>query len=186
MKIALGISGASGAIYAKRLIEYLTKSHTLYVTISKVAKEIFFTEIGFGFEQFIKQFDIPVYECEDFYSPLASGSFKLDACIIAPCSMKTLSSVANGYADTLISRCGDVAIKQKHKLVLLPRETPLSAIHLENMLKLARLDVSIVVPSIAFYNKPAKLEDAIDFIVGKVLDELNIENSLYKRWGIDN
>lgn len=183
MKIALGISGASGAVYAKRLIEYLDNKHELFVTISKTAKSIFKEEIGIEFDNFIGTKNVNFFDNGDFYTPISSGSFRLDACVIAPCSMKTLSAIANGYSDSLITRCSDIAIKQKEKLIIVPRETPLSAIHLENMLKLSRLNASIVVPSPAFYGKPTTLQDAVDFVVGKILDELGIENNLYIKWG---
>lgn len=183
MKIALGISGASGAVYAKRLIEYLNNKHELFVTISKTAKLIFKEEVGIEFDSFIKTKNANLFDNGDFYTPISSGSFRLDACVIVPCSMKTLSAVANGYSDSLITRCSDIAIKQRGKLIIVPRETPLSSIHLENMLKLSRLNVSIVIPSPAFYNKPATLQDAIDFVVGKIADELGIENNLYLKWG---
>ena len=120
------------------------------------------------------------------FAPISSGSFKIDACVIVPCSMKTLGSIANGCSDTLVARCADVSIKQKRKLVVVPRETPLSAIHLENMLNLSRLNVSIVVPSVGFYSKPKTIDDCADFVVGKILDELDIEHSLYTRWGENN
>ncbi len=183
MKIAIGIAGASGVIYAKRLIEYLEKKCELFVVISKTAEHIFKSEIGCEFKEFIKTKDIKIYDNDDFFSPLASGSFIVDAYVILPCSMKTLSAVANGYADTLITRFADVAIKQKRKLIISPRETPFSAIHLENMLKLARLGTSIIPPIPAFYSNPSDINGVIDFVVGKILDEIGIENSLYLRWG---
>ncbi len=186
MKIAIGISGASGSIYAKKIIEFLDKNHELFVAISETAKKIFSYEIGITFDNFAKNFNFKQFNEKDFYSPIASGSFKIDTYIIIPCSMKTLSAIANGYADTLITRCADVAIKQKRKLILLPRETPFSAIHLENMLKLANLGASIIVPSPAFYHKPQTIDDLVNFIVGKVLDELDIEHEFYKPWGVNN
>jgi len=182
MRVVIGITGASGAIYAKRLIEFLHKKHTLFVTISKHAKSIFEYETGVNFFDFIKTKDVEYFDNGDLYSPVASGSFKIDACCIVPCSMKTLSSIANGFSDSLISRCADVAIKEKRKLVVVPRETPFSSIHLENMLKLSNLGVYITVASTAFYNKPQTLEDVVDFVVGRILDNLGIDNSLYKRW----
>ncbi len=183
MNIAIGISGASGAVYAKKLIELLNGKHNLFVSITKNGLDIFRYEIGIDFRDFIKNFDASFFEDNDFYSPIASGSFIIDVCAVVPCSMKTLSAIANGYADSLIVRCADIAVKQKKQLILLPRETPLSSIHLENMLKLSRLGVSIVVPSAAFYFKPKGLDDMVDFIVSKVMDEMGIDNNLYTRWG---
>ncbi len=186
MKIAVGISGASGAIYPKRFIEYLENKEELFVCASDIAKEIFEYETGEDFKKFISSKNVKYFECGDFNSPLASGSFKLDACVILPCSMKTLSAIANGYADSLLTRCADVAIKQKRRLIIAPREMPFSAIHIENMLKLSRLGASIVVPAPAFYSKPKSVSDMVDFVVGKILDELGIDNDLYLRWGEKN
>ncbi len=187
MKIALGISGASGAPIAERLIQVLSeKVEELHIVISDTAKAIFKEETGSEIVEFLERLKFTkaiLYQNNDMHSPLSSGSFKIDACVIAPCSMRTLAAIAHGISDTLIARCGDVAIKQKHKLVLVPRETPLSPIHLKNMLTLANLGASIVIPALTFYNKPKRLEDAVDFVVGKVLDELSIDNELYKRWG---
>ncbi len=186
MKIAVGISGASGSVYAKKLIEYLSVENDLFISITQNAKEIFLYETGIDFYSFIKKFDVKLFDENDMFAPISSGSFTLDGCVVVPCSMKTLASIANGYSDTLVSRCADVSIKQKRKLIVVPRETPLSAIHLENMLKLSRLNVSVVVPSVGFYSKPKTVNDCVDFVVGKILDELKIEHNLYTRWGENN
>ncbi len=184
MKIAVCISGASGAILAKRTIEELKKrNHELLCVVSDTAREIFSNEIGESVDEFLKKLNINRFSNNDMHSPLASGSFLLDATLVIPCSMKTLSSIAIGYTDSLITRCCDVAIKQKRKLILIPREMPLSAIHLENMLKLARIGVTILPPMLTFYTKPENLNDMINFVVGRVLDELSIEHNLFERWG---
>ncbi|AEA33696.1 UbiX family flavin prenyltransferase [Hippea maritima] len=182
MKIAVCISGASGAIYAKRLIENL-KEHELFIVISEIAKKIFKDEIGIEFDEFMINFKAKIYDNKDFSSPLASGSFKIDACVVVPCSVKSLSAIASGYAENLISRCADVCIKEKRKLILLVREMPFSSIHLENMLKLSNLGVTIMPPCPGFYYKPKTIEDLVDFVVGRILDQLSIENNLFKRWG---
>jgi len=114
---------------------------------------------------------------------VSSGTHKVDGMIIAPCTMKTLSSIANGYDDTLVSRAAGVTIKESRKLVLMVRETPLSAIHLENMLKLARLGIVILPPVTEFYTNPKSIDDIINHGIGKCLDQFNIEHELYKRWG---
>lgn len=116
-------------------------------------------------------------------APIASGSFKTDGMVVVPCSMKTLSAIAHGYADNLITRSADVIIKEKRKLILVPRETPLSTIHLENMIRLTRLGAVMLAPIPAFYFKPESLNGIIDHLVSKILDHLGIENHLYKRWG---
>ena len=123
-----------------------------------------------------------IYEENDIAANIASGSFKVDGMIVAPCSMKTLSSIANGYSDNLITRTADVQIKQQRKLVLVPRESPLNAIHLENMLKLSRLNVWIIPPMLCYYIKPKSVDELTDNAVGRILDAFDIEHELYKRW----
>ncbi|WP_022669747.1 UbiX family flavin prenyltransferase [Hippea alviniae] len=182
MKIAVLISGASGSILSKRLIEVLNDNHELFVVASDEAKWIFKQETEEEFDEFIRKKKCKVFKNSDFSSPLASGSFKIDAGIIIPCSVKTLSAVACGYASNLITRCADVCIKEKRKLIMVVRETPLSPIHLENMLKLSKIGVVILPPMLTFYNKPKNLEDAVDFVIGKLLDQLNLHNNLFKRW----
>ena len=174
MKILLAITGASGAAYGLRLLEVLKKKNIkTECIVSDAAKKI------------IKHEALKIPKCyseKDIEAPFSSGSFKMDAMVVAPCSMKTLSAIASGFSHNLVTRSADVAVKEKKKLILVPRETPLSAIHLENMLKLARLGVVILPAMPAFYHKPKKIEDLVNFIVGKILDSLGIENELYKRW----
>jgi len=123
------------------------------------------------------------YENSQMDAPIASGSFRTDGMLVVPCSMKTLSGIANGYANNLIERAADVTIKEGRTLLLSPREMPFSAIHLENMLKLARLGVKIVPPLVGFYYKPKKIDDIVDFIAGKILDVIRVEHKMFKRWG---
>ena len=178
MSILVAITGASGVIYGVRLLEVLKdKNIKTYCVISKSAEKILRHEIG--------DFDlkIPHYREDEITAPFSSGSFKLNAMAVVPCSMKTLAAMAHGYASNLITRSADVMLKEKKKLIIVPRETPLNAIHLENMLKLANMGAIILPAMPAFYHKPEKIEDLVDFIVGKILDSLGVENELYKRWG---
>jgi len=176
MKVVVAITGASGVAYGLRLLEVL-KEKGIEVTciISEPAKKVMKYEL----ERVPKLSCVPENEID---ASIASGSSIGEAMVVIPCSMKTLSAIANGYADNIITRAADVVIKEQKKLILVPRETPLNAIHLENMLKLARLGVVILPAMPAFYHKPKKVEDIINFVVGKVLDSLGIENSLFKRW----
>ena len=123
-----------------------------------------------------------VYDENEIDAPTASGSSLYDAMVVCPCSMKTLSAIANGFSYNLITRSADVMINEKRKLILVPRETPISSIHLENMLKLSKIGVIILPPILSLYHKPKKVEDMVDFVAGKVLDLLGVENKLYKRW----
>ncbi len=176
MRIVVGVTGASGLIYAKRAIQVLEKEKPS-VIISDSAKMIA-KEEGVKIEGKGCKF----YEERDFFAPFASGSSAPDAMIVIPCSLKTLSAIANGYADNLISRSAEVCIKEGKKLVLVVRETPLSAIALENCLKLARIGVIILPACPGFYSKPKNVEEVVDFVVGKSLDSLGVKNKLYKRW----
>ena len=182
MKVILALTGASGVPIGIRLAEILRKEE-LAIIVSENAKKVIKHEIG-DVEKVMSELGKygKIYCENQIDAPPASGSSLFDAMIVCPCSMKTLSAIANGYCDNLITRSADVMLKECRKLVLVPRETPISAIHIENMLKLSRLGVVILPASPAFYYKPKKVEDMVDFIAGKVLDSLRIENNLYKRW----
>ncbi len=182
MKVLVAVTGASGVIYGLRLIEVLSELGIQHsIIISKAAKKVIEHEV----EDFIRysRFLNKCFSEDDIDAPFSSGSYKMDAMVIAPCSMKTLGCIANGIADNLITRSADVFLKEKRKLILVPRETPLNAIHLENMLKLAKIGAVILPAMPGFYSKPKSVDDMINFIVGKILDCLGIENNLYKRWG---
>ncbi len=196
-KYILAITGASGSIFGIRLAEELLKSSEVHLIISSNTFSIIKDETEIDWttksQQSKKTEDIIrrhfktkrlfFYEDNHMYAPVASGSFKTDGMFIVPCSMKTLAGIANGYANNLIERAADVAIKEGRHLLLCPREMPFSAIHLENMLKLARLGVKIASPVPAFYHKPKGLDDMVNFIVGKMLDTFGIEHKLFRRWG---
>jgi len=187
-KFIVAITGASGILYGFKLVEELIKSFEVELILSESAIHVINHETDLkinNFEEFKEKFSLPnlnVYSEKQINSPFASGSYKTEGMFIVPCSMKTLSAIANGYADNLITRTADVMIKEGRTLIISPREMPLSAIHIENMLKLARLGVTIAPPIPAFYNKPESIQDIINFVVGKLLDCSGIENNLYRRW----
>ena len=182
MKIVLGITGASGVIYGIRLAEELSKSGSQLTTIvSDAAKTVIAAEISDGLGRLAKTG--PILSEHDLGAAISSGSVKSDASIVCPCSMKSLSAIANGFAYNLICRNVDVAIKEHRKVVLVIRETPLSEIHLENMIKLARFGVIIMPACPGFYHKPTSIDDIVNHLVGKIMDSVGIETALYKRWG---
>ncbi|MFH1285737.1 MAG: flavin prenyltransferase UbiX [Candidatus Micrarchaeota archaeon] len=179
MRVVLAITGASGAIYGLRLAEALEKQkeHELHVIISKGARKTAKAE-GVKLPKFKQE-----YEEEEMEAGIASGSARIDAMVICPCSMKTLAAIHAGYADNLVTRCADVMMKEQKKLIIVPRETPLSAIHLRNMYELAKLGVHVVPAMPGFYHKPKSVDEIVDFMVGKVLDCLCVDNKMFKRWG---
>ena len=184
MKIVLGITGASGVVYGIKLMEAIRKceeKHEIHLILSQYAKVNIELESNYDVAQIENMADV-VYDNKNLAAKVSSGSFKTDATVILPCSMKTLASVSIGLADNLISRVCDVALKEGRPLVICPRETPLNAIHLENMLKLSKLGVKIIPPMPAFYNNPKELEDLFTHHSMKVLDSLGIESSIGKRW----
>ncbi|HDO19569.1 MAG TPA: UbiX family flavin prenyltransferase [Thermoplasmatales archaeon] len=183
MRVVVGICGASGVIYGIRLMEELKRRGVeIYLIISNNARRIIKEETSYKVDDVAALSD-KCYDNTDFLSPLASGSFNIDAMVVAPCSTKTLSAIANGYADTLISRAALCCLKEGKKLILVPRETPLDLATLRNMVK-AKEGGAIILPAMpAFYHKPKSIDDMIDFVVGKILDQLNIEHNLFKRWG---
>ena len=195
--ISIAITGASGAMYGIRLMECLLKADkTVYLMFSSPAKVVIATETeinmpgrpadieAFFTERFsAKPEQLKVFGRDQWMAPVASGSNAPSAMVVCPCSTGTLSAISSGMSRSLIERAADVMLKEQRKLILVPRETPLSAIHLENMLKLAKMGVTIMPASPAFYNKPEKVSDLIDFVVARVLDHLKIEQHLVPRWG---
>lgn len=183
MRLIVGITGASGAIYGIRLLQVLSSSKKVetHLIISEASEKIIKYETGWKVEQ-VKILADFCYDIQDIGAKLASGSFKIDGMIIAPCSMKTLSALANSYADNLLTRSADVTLKERKRLVLLARETPLNLGHLRNMEKLTEMGAVVFPPVPAFYHKPQTIQELIDHTIGKVLDIFDIEHDLFPRW----
>lgn len=188
----LAVTGASGSIYALRLLEvFLEKRITTHLVISKPAQVVARQELGLSwaellenkYQSFFKRELLKVWDVDDFSAPVASGSYPSQGMVIVPTSMSTLAAIAQGFSTNLIQRGADIMLKEKKPLVLVPRETPLNSIHLKNMLTLCEAGAHIVPPVPAFYNHPQTIEQMIDFVVGRILDVLKIENQLYQRWG---
>ena len=183
MNLIVGITGSTGVIYGIRLLEILKKLDVnVHLVMSEWAAKCIPMETEYTAEQ-IKKLASVNSDPSNMASSISSGTHKSDGMIVAPCSMKTLAAISCGYDDTLVARAAGVTIKESRKLVLMARETPLSAIHLENMLKLSRLGVVILPPVAEFYTKPKTISDMVDHGVGKCLDQFNIPHTLYERWG---
>ena len=181
-RIIVGVSGASGAIYAYRLIQVLADSGIeVHFVASKAGLEVLEYECGLTMVQ-LTQMVHKIYGVNRIDSAIASGSFPCESMVIVPCSMKTLGSLANGIAGNLLTRAADVTLKEGRKLVLVTRETPVHAIHLENMLKLSHAGARIVPACPGFYHRPQTIEELVDMLVGKICDTLNVDNDLFERW----
>lgn len=191
-KIIVGITGASGSTLAENLIKkLLSLGHHVELVLTENGLSVLEYELEKKFEDLIEEFkeisdEITHYSNNDMFSNIASGSYKVDAVIIIPCSMGTLGKIANGISDNLLLRSADVAVKEKTPLILIARETPLSGIHLENMLKISRLGGVIMPPVPSYYNKPKSLKESDDIFVGRILSFLNIKNSHHRTWGTEN
>jgi len=206
----IAITGASGSIYGVKLLKYLLEEgHNVYLTITNEGSLILKEEVGFNWQEYQKEIEIEQqkgkqiekeiekeikrdlklkearlhYFSEDNLSaPISSGSAKVDAMVVIPCSMKSLSGIACGYANNLVERAADVMLKEGRTLIVVPRETPLNSIHLRNMLILSEMGVKIIPAMPAFYSNPKNINDLVDFVAGKVLDSLCVENNLFERW----
>ena len=184
MGIIIAITGGSGVIYGIKLIESLNMlKFETHLVISEWGEKTIKIETNLDINH-VKKLSTSWYDNKNMAAPISSGSFKTDGMVIIPCSMKTLASIANGLDDSLISRAASVCIKENRKLVVVPRETPLSKIHLENMVKLSELGVSILPAMPGFYFHPSTIDELLFHIVGKVLDQFNIENNMFTRWGV--
>ncbi|WP_299804322.1 flavin prenyltransferase UbiX [uncultured Shewanella sp.] len=197
--ISLAWTGASGAPYGLRLLEILLKSdYQVFLMISSAARVVLATEQGLQLsangdkakEQLLAQFgevggELVVLGKEEWFSPPASGSAAPKQMVICPCSTGTLAAVATGMSNNLLERAADVVIKERGQLILVPRETPFSAIHLEHMLSLSKLGATIMPAAPGFYHNPKSVEDLVDFMVARILDHLGVNHALTNRWGYD-
>ena len=183
MVIIIGITGATGAIYGIRLLEVLSsmKDVETHLVISKAGETTIRYETQWKIEN-IKKMASYNYDIEDICARISSGSFQRDGMIIAPCTIKTMSALANSFCDNLIIRAGDVTLKERKKLVLLVRETPLHLGHIRNMERLTEMSAIIMPPVPAFYHKPRTIQDIVDQTVGMALDLFGIKHNLFKRW----
>lgn len=197
-KIVLAMTGASGAVYGLRLTEELLRAGCQVVLLlSRAGRQVLHHETGLDWtgeldrrrERIAAHFQageaLQHYDENDLFAPVASGSSAADAMLVAPCSMGCAGRLAGGLSSNLIERCADVALKEGRPLLLVPRETPFNQLHLENLLRLSKAGARIVPAMPAFYQQPASVEEMVDFVVGKVLDQLHIEHKLYRRWGDD-
>lgn len=195
--VTLALTGASGMPYALRLLESLLQAdRTVYLLYSQAAQIVAKQEMDLAFPASSRELQmqlreryaqlpgqLQVFGREEWFAPIASGSGVADAMVVCPCSMGTLAAIASGMSDNLIERAADVTLKEQRKLILVPREAPFSAIHLENMLKLARLGATILPANPGFYHHPASVQDLVDFVVARILDHLGVPHQLMARWG---
>lgn len=191
-RLILGMTGASGAPYGLCILEEcLRQGHEVHLVVSEAGWRVLLEEHGWDVHEreraFIQRFGhlpgrLMYHPIKDIGASIASGSFQADGMIVAPCSMASVAKLAHGLSSNLLERAADVMIKEKRPLIIVPRETPLSPIHLENMLTLSRAGVSIVPAMPAFYHQPTTIEEMVRFVAGKALDLLAIEHQLYRRW----
>ena len=180
MKILIGITGASGSVYAVRLLEELSKRELeLHAVFSRTGEQVMKFECDCGKERFP---NVKWYESDNMFAEIASGSAKIDRMIIVPCSVNTLSCIAHGISNNLLQRAASVMLKEKRDLVVVPRETPFDSIALESMLKLSQAGATILPASPGFYHSPKSLDDLVDFVVGKILNLINIPHELFTPW----
>jgi 4-hydroxy-3-polyprenylbenzoate decarboxylase len=182
LRIIVGISGASGAVYGWELLKFLSaEGHEIHGVVTDNGWKILEHECGVT-KKDIENKVARLHASENLGAAIASGSFKTDAMVVAPCSMRTVAAIANGLADNLLCRAADVVIKERRRLVLVPRETPLSSIHLGNMLTLSNLGVTIMPASPGFYHRPDNIDGLVKIMVGRIADALGIDNELFPRW----
>lgn len=182
MRIVVAMTGATGSVYAIELIKSLKEAGVkVHLIISEWAGKNLEIETDYNVERVRNMVDY-VYEDDNLGASIASGSFRHQGMVIIPCSMKTLAGIAHGYAANLIVRAADVTLKESRKLIIVPRETPLNMIHLENMLTLAKMGVKVVPPMPSFYHRPQSIEDIVKHFIGRIMDMLEIAHSYDSRW----
>jgi 4-hydroxy-3-polyprenylbenzoate decarboxylase len=189
-KIVVGITGASGAPYARVLLEALVEARArgeveLSVVLSRTAAEVWALEVGGALDAWLAARGLRAFSGRDYSAPFASGSAGWDAMVVAPCSMSTCAKIAHGISDDLLARAADVVLKERRTLIVVPRETPLSTIHLENLLALARAGALVLPAMPSFYGQPATIDAVVGTVVARVLDHLGVAHRLGKRWGED-
>jgi 4-hydroxy-3-polyprenylbenzoate decarboxylase len=182
MKLVIGITGASGSVFGWRTLEVLRELGVeTHLVVSKWGQQTLEHETGSSLAQ-LRALASASYAAGEMGAAISSGSFKTDGMAIVPCSMRTVAAIAHGYGDNLVHRAAEVTLKERRRLVIVPRETPLTEIHLENMLKLARLGVVVLPPDPAFYNKPQSVADIVDHIVARILDQFGLSAPSARRW----
>ncbi len=182
MLFVVAVTGASGSVYARRLLQELKRAgHTTFLLVSDEAKNVIRHE-GEDLQRFT-ELATRAFSEHEMDCPASSGSVRTAGMIVVPCSMKTLSAIIQGFSDNAITRAADVALKERRTLILVPRETPLSTVHLRNLLRASQAGAIILPAMPAFYTKPKTIDDMVDFIVGRILDLINVPHNLYPRWG---
>ncbi|MHC1631859.1 MAG: UbiX family flavin prenyltransferase [Methanotrichaceae archaeon] len=182
MNVVVGISGASGVCYGIRLLEVLAERNcATHLVMTEAARKIIEIETDNNPRDVEMMADY-IYSPRDFTVPIASGSFPFSAMVVAPCSMRTLAGIANGITDTLLTRAADICLKERRRLVLVPRESPLNLIHLKNMTSVTEAGAIVLPPCPGFYSQPRSLDELVDVVVGRMLDLIDVEHDLYKRW----
>ena len=182
MKLIIAVTGASGIVYAFSFLK-AAKKHDIetHLIVTEAARKVAKYE-GLDINQLTDLAD-QLYSPDDMSAGIASGSYHVDGMVVVPSSMKTVAALANGFTDNLVTRAADVQLKEKRSLIIVPRETPLHAVHLENMAKLSHLGAVILPAMPGFYHNPESINDLVDFISGKILDQLGVDNQLFRRWG---
>ena len=181
-RIIVGITGATGAVFGVRVLEALTAAKVeTHLVLSRWGQQTVEHEMGLTVAELHGRASV-AHGTGNMAATISSGSFRTDGMVIAPCSMRTAAAIAHGYGENLVHRAADVVLKERRRLVLVPRETPLSEVHLENLLRLARMGVIIMPPVPAFYNRPASVDDIVNHIVARVLDQFGIDAAFARRW----